>query len=62
MTFQTVMETGESWLFWRESVWLPPNMTWADVAPVEGVARYTRCVPSKNLTRIKKVAEKIFQL
>jgi len=33
---------GESWLFWRESVWLPPNMTWADVAPVEGVARYTR--------------------
>jgi len=43
MTFQTGMETGgESWLFWRESVWLPPNMTWADVAPVEGVARYTR--------------------
>ena len=48
MTFQTgQMETGgESWLFWRESVWLPPNMTWSDVAPVEGVARYTRCVPS----------------
>ena len=43
------METGESWLFWRESVWLPPNMTWADVSPVEGVARYTRCVPSKSL-------------
>ena len=47
MTFQTGMETGgESWLFWRESVWLPPNMTWADVTPVEGVARYTRCVLS----------------
>ena len=45
MMFQTGMDTvGESWLFWRESVWLPPNITWADVAPVEGVARYTRCV------------------
>lgn len=31
-------------MFWRESVWLPPNMTWSDVAPrVEGgVEKYTR--------------------
>ena len=28
--------------FWAESVWLPPNMSWADVRPRPGSSRYTR--------------------
>jgi len=29
-------------LFWSEDVWLPPNITWADVTPKPGSNRYTK--------------------
>jgi len=29
-------------MFWNEAIWLPPNMTWADVTPVPGSNRYTK--------------------
>lgn len=28
-------------LFWKEDIWLPPNMTWEDVKPEPGSTRYT---------------------
>jgi hypothetical protein len=28
-------------LFWKEDIWLPPNMTWEDVKPEPGSNRYT---------------------
>jgi len=28
-------------MFWNEDIWLPPNVTWADVKPVPGSNRYT---------------------
>ena len=33
--------TLSNW-FWREDIWLPPNLTWADVKPDPGSNRYTR--------------------
>jgi len=28
-------------MFWNEDIWLPPNVTWADVRPMPGSNRYT---------------------
>jgi hypothetical protein len=28
-------------MFWKEDIWLPPNLTWADVEPEPGSNRYT---------------------
>ena len=33
--------TISTW-FWKEDIWLPPNMTWADVRPEPGSNKYTR--------------------
>ena len=34
--------SGLSDWFWAETVWLPPNMTWADVRPSPGSKRFTK--------------------
>ena len=37
----TTSDSSPHW-FWAESVWLPPNMSWAEVRPRPGSSRYTR--------------------